>query len=388
MLRLNFKQANAFLLLLPLFLIETAQAGSGSHGGDTLASDDNPWALARRSGQVEYCIERDADYDFSNAELQDLIEESVSDWAVFFRKPWLNNGTFNRGAQGKLTLMSFNFSYIENCNNPKDQITFIFGARRFEKSEATALLLSSGYPSQNNMPGAAIPYSNEKIGGVVWVAKDDYTIGSFKPVANNSRKQRLLGVKHILLHELGHVFGMPHDSVFVMDSSVGAKIGVHGHAEKSLYLAKIEAPNWRYDLWSGMEVLRTPITVEASKLLGVQYSASLFLVIKLFDLEEAKPIKRWQLAVVDKSGGLGKSIEGEFKVIEQGEKGPSLYSAKNGKAFYLHLDTRKHVSKIRGRFLDGNLSMAAQLDLLKVPKLQLVNGLTADWIDITADEWE
>ncbi|TDJ07883.1 MAG: hypothetical protein E2O68_02970 [Deltaproteobacteria bacterium] len=202
------------------------------NGGDFYQTSQNIWFLG--SETINYCIESSKDYPLSESELRLLVKESIGDWKAFFKKYGLDvkkiAGDFKRPrfnflnfVDGKNRGINLYFKY--NCKNAK--LTFFFG--RENKLITTYKKLATEHPF-----GLAIrkSYNHKSFinQGVVWIA-------------NFSEKREK--IKHTLLHELGHILGMKHNSVFVMEENLGEFLS-KDNKFRSNFLGQIETDSWWY----------------------------------------------------------------------------------------------------------------------------------------------
>ncbi|MEE2744414.1 MAG: hypothetical protein VYD54_10925 [Bdellovibrionota bacterium] len=239
----------SFLLILGLIISSTSWSQSLSNGGgwsgsggDTALFKDNVWFLKTKDS-VPYCIWRSADYHFSYEELSSLVKESFRDWKVFFDKYGISQ---KRIPLRSHELMALDFQNIGACSSDKELPTglmFVFG-----KTDNPHIKMYNQYGTENAL-GFAIrnKFYNHKTyqnPGYVWLSN------SFK------EKEKL---KHMLLHELGHVFGMEHDSVFVMNTDVASWIKKES-VSHNRFLGKIESPSWPFDF-----LPETPLTLTYQK---------------------------------------------------------------------------------------------------------------------------
>jgi Predicted Zn-dependent proteases len=211
---------------------------SGS-GGDTNLFKDNVWFLGQ-SEPVPYCIWKANDYNFSYNDLFNIVEESFKDWKSFFNKYGISNQnlTFKKVGRRGSTFdygkkLNLNFRNEGICSSDKDLPTglmFVFG-----KTDNPHIKMFNKYGTENAV-GFAIRnklynHKTYKNPGYIWFSN------SFE------EKEKL---KHIVLHELGHVLGMDHDSVFVMNSEVAAFLKAE-KAGNNRFIGKIESPFRGYD---------------------------------------------------------------------------------------------------------------------------------------------
>ena len=240
----------SWLILLPLFLfgsLATAGVKDGNSGGFG-GSDDTVWFTGDQT--VEYCITRLNRYPLTDDELSELVRASLAQWLSFFSKYGLSDEIqYSDGARRVKVRMAAHFTESQECSSPSHQLEFVFGdLNSFRGLSQTAGVkhLRRNPALLENLFGAAVPYQHSvattpRRGGVVWV-------DAFSTNANT--------IQHLLLHEIGHVFGMRHDSVFVMKRNVvqylidapnlfggrGAKEFVHRD------LGKIESSLWPFSV--------------------------------------------------------------------------------------------------------------------------------------------
>jgi len=202
------------------------------NGGDFYQTSQNIWFLG--SETINYCIESSQDYPLSEDELRSLVEESIADWQTFFKKYGLDSqkiaGNFKRP---RLNLLNFvdgknrgiNLNFKFNCKNEK--LKFFFGKEN--KLITTYKKLATEHPFGLAIRKSYNHKSFENL-GVVWIA-------------NFSDKRNK--IKHTLLHELGHIFGMQHNTVFVMEENL-AEFLSKDTKFLSNFLGQIETDSWWY----------------------------------------------------------------------------------------------------------------------------------------------
>lgn len=228
---------------------DTDGGGWVSGGAGFNKSQDNIWYLG--TGSMKYCYLRAEDYPINDQEIEDLIIESFMNWQNFFKKyemvsntlrvPTRKNYVLHGGSSSK---MAHNFVSIGHC--PKEENKGKVGEVLHLYFGVTNKIID-GYKlfSAETSLGVAIrPKFNHKTyrnGGYLWIGNV------------SSDKKR---IKHLLLHELGHVFGMKHNSVFVMNEDVALEIKNEENLESS-YFGDIEAPGWIYRFRDNDEIILT-----------------------------------------------------------------------------------------------------------------------------------
>jgi hypothetical protein len=237
---------SARCLMLALLLFQAACKTSTPQASDLLEGvrdgntgeldfdQDNPWFLDEKP--IEYCVMLAPDEnDLTIQQAKDLVEAAIEKWRQFFQKYGLldrtfEDGRFPRGASLRLNL---DFRAVDACEDPSSQLIFAFGGNTVH---------TAGHEDGlRNDLGAALrgPYdfSSFHNGGTVWVA----------PFVLS----RSLKLEHILLHELGHVFGMPHNSTWVMDAEIAETLR---RTPQTFEYGKIESEWWPFRLRPGDEL--------------------------------------------------------------------------------------------------------------------------------------
>ncbi|MBY0370230.1 hypothetical protein K2X33_06055 [bacterium] len=251
---------------LALFLATSSWAGTETHGTGGGGDAHNPWNLG--DTPVDYCVEIEEGTPYDAKDLHRITEESFQDWKTFFttygfHKMYIGTGEgdlyFKDRQKKRLTL---DFKYVPKCTDLKTQIRILFR----EQPESVPAWES---PSGNAL-GAATrgDYNHETFrnGGTVWVynyknsidiLSNNITPAQVEEARNNKRKSRrgLGEVKHVLLHELGHVFGMKHNEVWVMYERAAEAMLFEGMGwGRWDDFGKIELPTWKYHYSKGDQI--------------------------------------------------------------------------------------------------------------------------------------
>ena len=206
-------------------------AGISTNGSHLTVDQNNVWYLGE--APVPYCIERDASFPFSPEETEVLVKESIETWVQFFQKHELDKLSFTHLKDGKSLKLALNFEYQGRCSLTEEHpelLRFYLGTKAPEKK---GLVIDSGHGALALAIREDYNHDTYRNGGAIWIKNWGMT---------------KLQTKHFLLHELGHVFGMEHDSVYVMDSKLADNVVVKS---KSIFYGQIESPTWIYRLSDG-----------------------------------------------------------------------------------------------------------------------------------------
>ena len=219
----------ALILALLTTSLPARAGGSSAHGGDLDRDQDNVWFLGDEP--VEYCILRKDDYPLTLAQLEASAGQALDQWRAFFAKYGLDKRSFQGLADGSSRGLALTFHRVDACTHPESQLQLAFDVRNE--------LVEDHRPDDDSSLGVAVrgayDHRTYRTGGVVWIARftDD-------PVK----------LQHLLLHELGHVFGMAHNTVWVMDDTVARRL-TNPYESKDPALGSIESPAWPFQLRPG-----------------------------------------------------------------------------------------------------------------------------------------
>lgn len=221
--------------------------GWSGNGGDLNKGSDNPWFLG--SEPVSYCILSTEDFPVNRTVLSDLVRDSFNLWKTFFQKYQMTqlswppmvqpdehkSITFPDRKQRKLSL-NFTESHCDTPDTsvtlPENHLYFLFGVntpltdtwRQMNEESSLGMALRQSYNHHS--------YRNS---GIVWVS----------PFSSDIKR-----MFHLILHETGHIFGMPHDSVFVMSQDIAYML-TNTDRLSSDFFGMIESTFWPYKLRPG-----------------------------------------------------------------------------------------------------------------------------------------
>lgn len=255
-LRLNLLKVY-FVFTASLYCLPTlADGGWTSNGGFTTLDQNNPWFVGDE--KIPFCFKVSKSFGVGKTAAEFLIHQSSKRWEDFFERYQMNLGfpfssyySFADNSKKKV-MTSFEASVdcqrtITLCTGDsvdekacheelKNKVLFLFG-------ESNSVV--EKYINLNGKAiGAAIrteyDHQTRQSGGIVWIS--------------NKRKLNWSQISHLLLHEMGHVFGMKHDSCWVMSEDVGHFLeGWAGIGN----LEQIESPTWPYSYKTGDTLLFT-----------------------------------------------------------------------------------------------------------------------------------
>jgi hypothetical protein len=204
-----------------------ADAGGGwiSSGGEIFKFAKNPW-FVKNTKDVDYCVQVDAaSFSASDATARDVIKEAIQYWKHEFDQP---NPT---GTPGFAQLATQNFHEIATCTD-KTPLRFLFGYGVLTKDEVAGLVDPTKYVGIS----VRTDYNNEQLSGsgFVYISSDfgphayDANDPSSHHLARAWEKRTLL--LYAVLHEMGHVFGIPH-----MGSGIMSEVFLDQLLHKSFY---------------------------------------------------------------------------------------------------------------------------------------------------------
>jgi hypothetical protein len=222
------------------------RSGWSGNGGDSHHLQDNIWYLGQK--RVSYCVKVGENSIINKYEASKIIKESFSQWKRFFNKySMLNRPLKANRRRANLSFpdginrsMTSNFTEVP-CEDLKkstngEELVFLIGKsnalinlyKDLATENAYGLALRKGYN-----------HSTYRNSGFVWTSSDI--------------KDRSI-IKHVVLHEIGHIFGMKHNSVHVMDEDLVDFLEMKKR-HNSTNLGVIESKSWKYRLVEGQSNL-------------------------------------------------------------------------------------------------------------------------------------
>ncbi|MFW7381770.1 MAG: hypothetical protein ACOH5I_23380 [Oligoflexus sp.] len=214
--------------------------GWSGNGGNIYQMTDNVWFLGEEP--IRYCLRPSPNYPLSTVELRDMVAEAFASWWQFFQRYQIGEpGQPFAPFSAKLPQLSMTLAAKEVDCSQSPELEIYFGDdnqtlqvyRQLHEDNGLGLALRRSYNHQSH-----------RNFGYIWLA------------AFTSEKRKL---QHLLLHELGHIFGMKHDSVFVMDRDIALTLkSIKSDDPAFAYLGKVEADFWPFDLNPGGKVSLQP----------------------------------------------------------------------------------------------------------------------------------
>ncbi len=176
-----------------------------SSGGELFATGRNPW-FVRNTSEVKYCITMDEPaFSITRSQVEGLIASATEFWQTEFRQ----NRALISSAIGYADIATQTF-LLTACDAGVD-LQFKFGANTLDADERD----KGGLSEPRRFIGVTIRKSYDPVllkgQGIIYISADKGSTaylnsGQLEDQAWSSPEL----LKYALIHELGHVFGIPH----------------------------------------------------------------------------------------------------------------------------------------------------------------------------------
>lgn len=190
------------------FPVAKPQGDISSAGGDVYGDTLNPWFL-ENTQTVSYCIEVDSgNFHLSSTRISEIITEAIESWKAGYKAAnsnWYLPGELVPFGQVRIATQSF---VKEECS-PTTAVRFQFGVLTEEQKK-------EAIHEPTRVVAAAVRTDYDKVNlrgrGFIYVAPDSGTLRPSTPDMASDVWSFGDGIilKRVLLHELGHVFGLTH----------------------------------------------------------------------------------------------------------------------------------------------------------------------------------
>ncbi len=233
--------------------LTVANAGWFGNGGSSAKDSDNPWFLGDDS--IPYCVLTNGTTVPTAPAIQQMVKINSQKWGQFFDR--YQNNQFGKIRKFPDLAIKKIVTVFEKSNSCEEVYASCdaksFDENKCQKALADKVLFLVGRPNpivkkymdiNGEAQGVALRtnYNHEsyRSGGIVWV--------------NELRSGGWSNYIHMLLHEMGHVVGMVHDSCWVMNQDVAAIIKIWSGIGE---LGEIESANWPYSYKNGDTIIFT-----------------------------------------------------------------------------------------------------------------------------------
>ncbi|MGK5087712.1 hypothetical protein WDW86_09155 [Bdellovibrionota bacterium FG-2] len=229
---------------------------------------------------IPYCIEVAAGFPLTKQEVKGVIAASLSEWKKAFEHYGVESAVIGRDHSPKATPFHHPGHFLDGVDRALIAEGTDLGVC---PSNTTGILrFQVGFVSERvgeylktrdkYIVGAAIRDSYDpltlKAGGIVWVAPQNY-IGAIDKVygcapkfPDWTSKRRL---QMLMVHELGHVFGVPHDAAAVMASGIYYLL-VQDHLYKNFDVLAESNPEEMFGFTCKVESKEHPLKLFSSEL--------------------------------------------------------------------------------------------------------------------------
>ncbi|MGE4133561.1 MAG: hypothetical protein AB7F86_18135, partial [Bdellovibrionales bacterium] len=198
----------SFVFFVATGITRAEPGGWESSGGEVFRFAKNPW-FVRNTEEVKYCFQHDASGFSASLE----VAKSAFDEALAYWKKEFAQNVASREQGMFATLASQNF-VLEECK-PSTDLVIKLGAGNLNPTERDHLKDFRTYIGVSVR--TQYDLANMKGRGFVFIASDQGPEAYHNPGHLIDRAwQHPALLKYIFLHELGHIFGLPHSGASLM----------------------------------------------------------------------------------------------------------------------------------------------------------------------------
>ncbi len=363
-----------FIFMVSLFLLisfsrATADGGMHSGGADLFPIEEGSAWYTGENREVSYCYVLSSKFGVTNLFVEQNLQEAFTIWKEYVANLALTHLS--------LKDLSLKFNLRTSCQGA--DLKFFFGGaeneikkRKSDFFDPLAFVQREKYDPENGWSQ-----------GFVWLTDENQLGGSFP----NYRKEKFLLT--VLLHEIGHIFGIGHISETIMDERISHLL--RGRVLKQNgFLGKI---NWSKTLASEYiscdgelgDANESQTHAVFKKLffrLPVGKVVTLFTVNKEFSLRDELEEKVFKIDIEPKAFGES-PFQDVFKVVTaepiQSKLGFFNRSAKTTKDTYLKVRSIWH----QGRSYKGSIQVSPSETLNLILSLNLNANIYAEGVELT-----
>lgn len=297
------------LILLSIFVLSVASAAP-------LSYYDSAWFLDSEK-TVRYCIDREPKFTLSTAEINASIRWALGKWVGYMNMQ-------NLSSRPQAFQLAQNFQFVENCSGA--DLTFSFGMQNSQIDR---------YKAQDffhPVSFARRTHYNSKAGwgqGLVWVDSDTQYIDPISKKNIISWKDSVK-LKGILLHELGHVFGVGHFDGTIMRQNIlesliaEASAETYGLTHVTNLWELMSSPKNQWKTGDGNDELGRLDLVAFTKLIGRAPQGNIH--AEWFSADK-------KIIIQDDLGQYPLHLQLQFETKNKIETGPLFYAYRQNKDF-------------------------------------------------------
>jgi len=199
----------AYLISMAPFAAVARAGSTSSGGGEFITTETNPWFIGDEP--VRYCVQSDPDgFSPTRQEINRAVHAVLTNWSetITAMHPIPTNGEILDGNPKNLTT-----AFVEETCRESTELRFLLGVHN---QQTAAILKAYAHYTISFAEQTTFSHTTGRAHGIVWVAADqgrNVYNGPHIPGPFWSNETILYNV---LLHEMGHVFGLGHSRTGVM----------------------------------------------------------------------------------------------------------------------------------------------------------------------------